>query len=229
MAGDQQWHLLPGTLCTSAVFDAFLDALSVPNSCRNSVEISKPDINDYRHYFEASIGKNDIICGFSLGAIIAAHHADILPADTTLLLFGINPMADDPAKAEGRSALSADVKTLGGRAALAMRLEAQRERMSAKSFELILDMAEDTGPFIEAQTQLALSRPGALPALAKARCSVHALTGEDDDQAPLHLAKKVANKAPNGCFYALPNLMHYALLEDPEICAKAVEHALHQA
>lgn len=226
MEDGRQWHLLPGTLCTSAVFDQVLTILEVPHENRHNVEISKPKIDDYRQYFETAIAQDDIICGFSLGAIVAAHHADILPKDATLLLFGINPMPDDPAKADGRAALCADVNALGGRVALEKRLEAARPRMSAESFELILTMANDTAPFIEAQTQLALSRPGALPALANAQCAVNALAGQSDDQVPLDLAKKAADAAPDGRLYSLPNLMHYAILEDPIICTNAVRHAL---
>lgn len=229
MGDDRQWHLLPGTLCTGAIFDDILDVLEVPHSSRRTVEISKPDVNDYLDYFENAVGQNDIIFGFSLGAIIAAHHADVLGENTTLLLFGINPMADDPHKAEGRAALCADVKTIGGRSALLKRLESQRIRMSASRFELILSMAENASHLIEAQTQLALSRPGALSRIEQCRCAVFTFTGEHDDQTPLNLATLVAKTAPYGRYYSLPNMMHYAILEDPAVCANAIENALRQA
>lgn len=226
MQDGRQWHLLPGTLCTSAIFDQLLNILAVPQSNRHNVELSKPSVNDYRDYFKTTIGKNDIICGFSLGAIVAAHHADVLTENATLLLFGLNPMADDPAKSEGRAALCADVKALGGRNALLKRLESQRIRMSASQFDLILSMADDASHLIEAQTQLALSRPGALSAIEKSHCAVYTLTGEHDDQAPPNLAKIVSEIAPYGGYYQLPNMMHYAILEDPLICANRVGEAL---
>lgn len=226
MNDGRQWHLLPGTLCTSAVFDELLNILKVPHANRHSIELSKPDVRDYRHYFKTAIGDDDIICGFSLGAIVAAHHADILAENTTLLLFGVNPMADDPSKADGRAALCKDVQKFGGRHALEKRLKGQDTRMTQANFELILRMSDDAAHLIEAQTQLALSRPGALEALAKAKGPVHAMTGDSDDQVQPDFAKRVASIAPIGRYQLLPNLMHYALLENPDQCAQAVAKAL---
>lgn len=225
MAFDRQWHLLPGTLCTDAVFDAFLEILGVSRSKRRTVELSKPAVEDYRPYFETEIGERDIICGFSLGAIVAAHHADLLNENSLLLLFGINPMADDPAKAEGRLALCADVLDKGGRHALETRLDGLRGRMTPDHFELLLNMADETTHLIGAQTQLALSRPGALNAVGNAPGKVHVFNGTGDDQCTPELAKRVAITAPFGACHLLDGLMHYSFLEDPDKCAQAVLEA----
>lgn len=215
------WVLLPGTLCTGAVFDAFLDALDVPIASRHFVDLQYPQVEDYTDILANMVGPDAIVCGFSLGAIAAAHLADRLDA-AEIVLFGLNPRADDPAKRCGRLELARDVATIGGRAALASRLPplAGRDPNHARAF--VLSMADDAQHFIEAQTALALDRPGALSALASAACPVTMLTGTGDQQAPLSLAQEAASAAPNGCVVALEGLGHYALVEDPTSCARAL-------
>jgi pimeloyl-ACP methyl ester carboxylesterase len=121
-AGDERrWILLPGTLCTGAVFDPFLDALGVPVAARQVVELRHPAVEDYLPELAALADPRAVICGFSLGAIVAAHLADRVAA-ADCLFFGLNPHADAPAKRQGRLDLAVDVARLGGSAALAARL-----------------------------------------------------------------------------------------------------------
>ena len=74
---NRPWLLVPGTLCTGAVFDGFLDALGVAYSARTYVTLDRPSIDDYRVDFDG-LADNTIVCGFSLGAIVTAHlgHTD---------------------------------------------------------------------------------------------------------------------------------------------------------
>ncbi|MGQ7845154.1 alpha/beta fold hydrolase [Granulosicoccus sp. 3-233] len=215
------WVLLPGTLCTGAVFDGFLDGLNVPDSSRQVVLLDRPGVEDYLEDLERLTDANTIICGFSLGAIVAAHLADRLSA-SRFLLFGLNPYADDPLKREGRLALARDVRQQGGAAALATRLQPMAGRDPVAARALVLSMADDSTIHIDAQTELALSRPGALEHLAGTSVPVTVLTGSDDGQAPLTLARAAAEVAPQGSLIQIPGLGHYALLEDPRTCSRYV-------
>ncbi|UWQ94804.1 alpha/beta hydrolase [Rhodobacteraceae bacterium M385] len=217
----RRWILLPGTLCTGAVFDGFLDALKVPRTARCFVDMEWENVGDYAAVLDDVAAPDAIVCGFSLGAIVAAHLADRLDV-SALLLFGLNPHADDPAKRDERLELARDVAAIGGNAALTGRLPplAGNDPEQARAF--VLSMAHDTQRFIEAQTALALGRPGALSALAGAACPVSMMTGTDDQQTPLSLAQEAAAAAPNGRAVALDGLGHYALVEDPITCARAV-------
>lgn len=214
------WVLLPGTLCTAAIFDPFLDALGVSPARRHAIPLTRPTVEDYLpDLLERAEGA--VVCGFSLGAIVAAHLADRLPA-ARMILFGVNPHADDPAKAPGRDALAADVRGQGGRAALDPRLPSLLGPDPLATRTAILDMAVASEADIDAQTALALGRPGALAALARAPMPVLTLTGTEDGQAPPDLGRAAAQAAPRGTFRALPGLGHYALAEDPAACARAV-------
>ena len=216
---ESPWLLLPGTLCTAAVFDDFLDVLGVGTAQRHALSLNSPCIRDYGAAF-ADIPADTVVCGFSLGAIVAAHHANQMTAGK-LMLFGLNPYPDDPSKAAGRHDLAADVIANGGAAALKARALAVHGPDTAKTREAIYQMANETTPLIDAQTRLALTRPGALPALAQARMPVLSLTGSHDQNASTAQGLAAAEAAPHGRFICLEGLGHYALLEDPAACAKA--------
>ncbi len=221
---DRRWVVLPGTLCTPAVFDPFLDAMGVADANRHAIELDRADVAAYRDLIE-QVTPDTVVCGFSLGAIVAAHAADQM-TPYSLILFGLNPFADDPEKAEGRRALCDDVQRLGGAAALEARnLDVYGQTPKATHAD-VLAMAEQTPHLIAAQTQLALTRPGALPALARSSSSVLCLTGALDGAAPPDKGRAAAEQAPKGQFCALQGLGHFALIEDPQACAKAVR-ALH--
>lgn len=214
---DRPWLLLPGTLCTGAVFNGFLNALGVGPAQRHVVEMDRASVGDYPPVFDR-VSEDTIVCGFSLGAIVAAHFADKMTA-RYLVLFGVNPLADDPAKAQSRHDLASDVVRCGGAAALKAReLEIQGQTPDVTR-EMIYEMANASAHMIEAQTQLALSRPGALRALGRACMPVISLTGSLDQSAPIALGQAAAQTAPVGQFHILEGLGHFALIEDPKACA----------
>ena len=220
-ADGRPWILLPGTLCNGAVFEPFLDTLGVPPAVRHVVDLCHPRTEDYLDDLNRLSDPRAIICGFSLGAIVAAHLADRVAA-AAYLFFGLNPLADDPAKRDGRIALARDVARDGGAAALASRLPPPFGPDPARTRARLLEMAEATQDRIDVQTRLALDRPGALQALSRTPCPVTMLTGDLDTQAPFGLAQLAADTAPRGRAITLEGLGHYAIVEDPEACAAAV-------
>lgn len=217
---NKPWLLLPGTLCTGAVFDGFLDALGVPTTQRHHVQLDQPSVEGYHTTF-TNMPDGAIVCGFSLGAIVAAHFADKMSAHT-LILFGLNPFADDPAKAGSRRDLAAAVTALGGSAALGRRALDVHGQTPDETRARIYEMADACANLINAQTQLALTRKGALLVLAKAPMPVLSLTGSRDTSAPVAQGLAAAQAAPHGQFQCLDDLGHFALLEDPDACASAV-------
>lgn len=217
------WVLLPGTLCTGAVFDAFLNVLGVPPAARRVVDLQYPHVEDYVDVLTTKVGPDAIVCGFSLGAIVVAHLAGRLDA-SQIVLFGLNPHADDPAKRDGRVALAKDVTKMGGMAALAGRLPPLAGPEPDTTRAHVLSMAGEAQNWIDAQTALALNRPGALSNLANARCPVTMLAGANDQHTPITLAQEAANAAPLGRVVELEGLGHYALVEDPGACARALSN-----
>lgn len=214
------WVLLAGTLCTEVVFEGMLDAMKVPSSYRRHVPLNLPKMEDYDTILEG-VHHEAVVCGFSLGAIVAAHYADRISAHR-LILFGVNPFADNPANAKTRHDLAKDVNSLGGAAALIARAPEVFGPTPDQTRAVIYQMADVAAEMIGAQTRLALTRPGAVPALARANMPVLALTGEQDRNAPPNYGKAAAQAAPYGQFVSLAGLGHFALLEDPVACATAI-------
>lgn len=217
---NKDWVLLPGTLCTGDVFKGLMDVLEVSPRHQTILRLDRPSVEDYMDVLD-ELPAQTVVCGFSLGAIVAAHAADRIAAQR-LILFGVNPFADDPAKAPSRTELARDVMERGGADALKSRLPTVFGASPDTARTRICQMADDAADLIDAQTQLALSRPGALPALAKATMPVLSLTGSLDDAAPPDQGLAAAQAAPLGQFQTLDGLGHFALLEDPAACAAAL-------
>ena len=217
---ERPWVLLAGTLCTEVVFEGMLDAMNVPTTQRRHVPLDQPKIEDYGPTFE-DLPPETVVCGFSLGAIVAAHYADRMSAHR-LILFGVNPFADVPANAKTRHDLAKDVNSLGGAGALIARAPEVFGPTPDQTRAVIYQMADVAADMIGAQTRLALTRPGAVPALARSNMPVLALTGEQDRSAPPNYGKAAAQAAPSGQFVSLAGLGHFALLEDPVACATAI-------
>lgn len=220
---DRPWILLGGTLCTEILFEDMLDTLAVPPQHRQHIPLDQPKVEDYACVL-SDLPRGAVVCGFSLGALVAAHHADRMSAHR-LILFGVNPFADDPVCAVRRHDLARDVKARGGAAALMARPPEVFGPTADQTRARICEMADATSHMIDAQTRLSLTRPGAVPALARARMPVLALAGTQDRITPPSYGIAAAQAAPDGLFIPLEGLGHYALLEDPQACASAVMQA----
>lgn len=221
LADGRPWILLPGTLCSGAVFDGFLDGLDVPPSARHVVSMRHPKIEDFRAELQDLCTPDAVVCGFSLGALVAAHLADGLPA-AEFLLFALNPHADGPERRADRLKFAADVARQGGAAGLAPRLPPLAGPHPGQARDKILNMAEHSAALMPAQTELALHRPGALGSLARTGAPVRLFTGSEDTWTPIALARDAARAAPFARVTKLPGLGHYALVEDPAACCRAL-------
>ncbi|MFY2826729.1 MULTISPECIES: alpha/beta fold hydrolase [Rhodobacterales] len=221
LADGRPWILLPGTLCSGAVFDGLLDGLDVPPSARHVISMRHPKIEDFRAELQDLCTPDAIVCGFSLGALVAAHLACRLPA-AEFLLFALNPHADAPDKRADRLEFAADVARQGGAASIAPRLPPLAGPRPNRTRDKILQMAEESAALMPAQTNLALDRPGALGSLAKTKVPVRLFTGSEDTWSPVGLARDAARAAPCAQVTTLPGLGHYALVEDPTACCRAL-------
>ena len=179
------------------------------------------DVEDYLDEVQALCTADTLVCGFSLGALVAAHLADRLPA-AEIILFALNPHADGPDRHAGRLAFAADVARKGGAAGIASRLPPLGGPQMADARAQILTMAEESAAMKSAQTELALKRPGALIRLAKTRVPVRVVAGTEDSCTPIYHAHDAATAAPLGDVTALPGLGHCALVEDPGACIDAL-------
>ncbi|MBT0781443.1 alpha/beta hydrolase [Paracoccus sp. pheM1] len=217
-----QWWLIPGTLCTAEVFAPLLAELGVSNGDCRVVRLDRPAVEDYTAEL-AAIRPEDVVLGFSLGAILAAHHLDHIRARTVVLL-AANPFPDVPEKRAARLAMLEQARQRGAAAALAEGLSSQLGAGAADRPEIwqrILAMAEGGEAVLEAQTQLALSRPGATPMIAAAQGRVLFLSGSADPAAPPDRAASAAALGGHR-FELVEGAGHYLPLEAPGACARHI-------
>ena len=111
--GADRWVLVPGTLCTSQVFDPMLDRLDIPQANRHFIAASAPHTSDFETPLKAAVGGGEIVCGFSLGAIIVAHNLAAVRRAKAIVLLAANPFPDPPENRINREAARDRIITAG--------------------------------------------------------------------------------------------------------------------
>lgn len=216
------WWLLPGTLCTADVFRPVLDILKVPPQDCRTVMLDRPSVEDYAGDL-AAVEPQDIVLGFSLGAILAAHHVDRIRARAVVLL-AANPFADMPEKCAARLEQLAAVSSRGARPVMSALWPAMVGPAASGNpliGERIVAMAEAAAAHLPAQTELALTRPGAEPMLAATRAPVLFVTGREDKAAPYERAERAAGIGAH-TLILIEGAGHFLPLEAPQACAEAI-------
>lgn len=217
-----RWILLPGTLCTGAVFGPLMQALNVGAMRQVVLPLDQPDVLSYRVRLAETVQPGDVVCGYSLGAIAAAHAADLLANAAAVVLIALNPRPDVAEKRSGREILraAAHAGTLGD--VFATAASSLFAMPGTGLLDQVVVMAREEACNIDAQTTLAITRPGALSTLRNCRVPVILVTGTEDQQAPPELALEAAQTAPKATLQLVRGLGHFGLLEDPAAMAKAI-------
>lgn len=217
-----KWVLLPGTLCTPAVFDPVLTSLGVPLENRHAIKMDAACVSDYAPRLRGIVTGGEIVCGFSLGAIVAAHNlADLTHAGAVVLL-ACNPLPDPPGNRANREAVRDRVQRGEARDWVTENWTAMSTAQDPEIRETVIDMAHSTTDLITAQTELAATRPGAADALVSSALPLVFVTGADDRLTPAAQIRPIAEKARSAHLSILPGLGHFALLEAPDLVAGAV-------
>lgn len=221
-----RWVLIPGTLCTPEVFAPMLSHLEVPATRRTFIQPDAPRVADYAARLRHCVNEGDIVCGFSLGALIAMHNLDVLQQAKALVLLAANPHPDPPANYAGR--VAARDRILAGH--VADWISEGWDRMSSsRDPDLrarVIAMADATAQLISVQTELAASRPSAVEALRDADLPLLFVTGAEDRLTPPDALREPANAAQNAELRVLNGLGHFALLENPAGVAQAISDGL---
>lgn len=221
-----RWVLVPGTLCNGAVFHPLMQALGVAEARRVVLPQDLPDVAAWRARLVATVRPGDIVCGFSLGAIAVAHAADALPHAAALVLIALNPRPDPPDKRSGRDALRHAAQSGALKATFADAAPGLFARPTPALTTAVTRMAQAEASHIDAQTALALGRPGAIDPLQRAQVPALFVTGAEDRQAQPDLAREAAAAPAKAALRLVPGLGHFCLLEDPAAVAGAIREGL---
>lgn len=221
-----RWVLLPGTLCTPAVFAPVLDALGVPGHRRAAVTLDAGDVGAYADRLRDAVEGAEIVCGFSLGAMVAAHNLGALRKARAVVLLACNPFPDPPGNRATREAVRDRVLRGDARGWIEESWPAMSTAQGAEPRETVIGMAEDMARLIPAQTELAASRPGADAQLAQSDARLVFVTGAQDRLTPVAQMRGLARRAAHAHLSVLDGLGHFALLEAPDRVARAIQRGL---
>lgn len=227
ISSTDQWVLVPGTLCTPDVFRPLLDRLGVPvRSCRYIVA-DAPTVEDYDARLRASVRGGEIVCGFSLGALILAHNLGALEKAKAVVLLSVNPFPDQEGNRANREATRDRILTRGARDWIHENWASMSTDCDDEVRQYVVSMAEDITELITVQTELAASRPGAEQALLNTKLPLVFVTGAADKMTPPDGLEAIAG--PSGsALRVLEDLGHFALLESPDRVADAVMQGLEE-
>ena len=221
-----KWVLVPGTLCTARVFDPLLEELGVTHGDRHVITADAPDVRDYDARLRETVTGGEIVCGFSLGALILAHNLGALKAARAVVLLASNPFPDPPGNRVNREAVRDRVLAGDARGWVIENWAAMSASKSDDLRELVAAMAEETVPLIPAQTELAASRPGAEDQLTGTDLPLVFVTGSEDRLTPAGPIRMIARNARSAHLSVLDGLGHFALIEAPDRVAAAIREGL---
>lgn len=222
----RRWVLAPGTSCTPRVFDPVMDCLGVASSRRFAVSIDAPSVEDYAARLEAVVQPGDIVCGFSLGSLVLAHNLGSLGKARAVVLLSLNPLADDPGNDVNRRRVRDRVQAGEARAVIHENWHRMSEDTGDQLRETVVEMAEATPHLIDAQTELAISRPSAVAGILQTSLPLVFVTGACDQLTPPGPVEPFGAKARRAHVRILEGLGHFALLEAPERVAAAIRSGL---
>ena len=221
--GAAKWVLVPGTLCTNDVFAPLLDELGVAQSACRFLTADAADVRDYDSRLREAVTGGEIVCGFSLGALILAHNLGALKKARAVVLLAVNPFPDPADKRAKREKVRDRVLLGGARDWISENWTVMSASARHDLREFVASMAGDTAHLIAVQTELAASRPGAQEDLLNTDLPLIFVTGSDDRQTPPDLLAATARKARNAQFSVLQDLGHFALIEAPDRVARVIQ------
>lgn len=221
-----KWVLVPGTLCTDRVLDPLLNQLGVGQRDRHFITVDAPNVRDYDTRLRRVVTGGEIVCGFSLGAMVLAHNLNALSAARAIVLLACNPFPDPQGNRANREAVRDRVLAGDAPGWIAENWSAMSAPGKESLREFVASMAENTAHFITAQTELAASRPGAADQLENSDLPLVFVTGSEDRLTPPGPIGEMVANAKSAHLNVVEGLGHFALIESPDRVADAIRGGL---
>jgi pimeloyl-ACP methyl ester carboxylesterase len=227
MAARSNLVLVPGLLCTKALWAAQVEALG---------DIAEITVADHtRHDSMAAIARSILAAaperfalgGLSMGGYISYEIVRQAPQRVTkLALLDTGSRADAPERAAARRELIATAEREGARRAqqLLMPVLIHKARLVDKPLvQTIEQMADDIGveAFRRQQTAI-MSRPDNRPFLPSITCPTLVLVGREDALTPVELSQEIAASIPGARLEIVPDCGHLSTMERPEAVNRAL-------
>lgn len=213
--------LIPGLLCTGALFAPQISALT-PHA---GITVA-----DHTRFASLPAIAADILsrapdrfalAGLSMGGYVALEMLRQAPARVTrLALLGSNARADRPEQIKTRQILIGLGRTMGVRAVQAMLLRYLVHPARLADLDLVatvLAMAEGTSrPAFERAQAAIIGRPDNRPFLKEIRCPTVVIVGAEDGLTPVKVAEELHAGIAGSRLAVIPDCGHLATLERPD-------------
>jgi pimeloyl-ACP methyl ester carboxylesterase len=213
--------LVPGLLCTRALWEAQLTGLA---------DIAQMTVADHtRHDTMTGIAESILaaaphrfaLAGLSMGGYIAFEVMRLAPERVTrLALLDTGSRADTPERSAMRRELIAAAERDGTRTVQERLLPVliHKERLTDKPLvEAVLKMGHDTGVDAFRRQQMALiGRYDSRPMLASITCPTLVLIGREDALTPLELSQEMAAGIPKAKLEIVSDCGHLSTMERPQ-------------
>jgi pimeloyl-ACP methyl ester carboxylesterase len=219
--------LVPGLLCTGALWAPQVEALSDIADCIVADHTRHKTMKGIARSILAAAPPRFALAGLSMGGYIAYEILRQAPQRVQrLALLDTGSRADTPERTAGRRDLIATAEREGVARAqelLLPKLIHTARLVDTALVETVVQMAVDTGlAAFERQEAALIGRPDNRPLLASIRCPTLVLVGEQDALTPPELAREIAAGIPGAKLKIVPDCGHLSTLEQPKAVTRAL-------
>jgi pimeloyl-ACP methyl ester carboxylesterase len=227
MAAKTNLVLVPGLLCTSALWAPQIAALTDIADCTVADHTRHDTMEGIARSILAAAPQRFALAGLSMGGYIAYEIVRQAPERVErLALLDTGSRADTPERTAARRDLLATAEREGVRRAqeLLMPTLIHKARLADRALvDAILQMAADTGlQAFRCQEAAIIGRPDNRPLLPDILCPTLVLVGEQDALTPPELAREIAAGIPGAKLEIVPDCGHLSTLERPEAVNSAL-------
>jgi pimeloyl-ACP methyl ester carboxylesterase len=227
MAAKTKLVLVPGLLCTGALWAPQIAALSDIADCTLADHTRHDTMEGIARAILAAAPERFALAGLSMGGYISYEIVRQAPERVErLALLDTGSRADTPERTAARRDLLANAGREGVAHAqkLLMPSLVHKARLADKVLvDTVLQMAVDTGlEAFQRQEAAIIGRPDNRPLLPGIGCPTLVLVGEQDTLTPPELAREIAAGIPGARLEIVPDCGHLSTLERPEAVNSAL-------
>lgn len=218
---------VPGLLCTDALFQPQIDALSASHSIHIAQTTDCETIDQMVEYMLDSVSGEIIVIGLSMGGYVAQEAARIAPDRiSAIALLSTSAQPDDEARKRQRHELI-KLSEIGRFKGVTPRLLPRF--LSAEALEdeamcqTVMDMAAEIGEkHFTSQQYAIMARRDQRPYLPSFHKPSLVLCGMADELTPPQLSEEMAGLLPRAELVLLDKIGHLSSLEAPEEVTQAI-------
>lgn len=221
MAAKQDLVLVPGLLCSDALFHDQIEGLGDIANMRIGRVLKSDNLEAMARRILKTAPDTFALAGLSLGGYVAFEILRQAPERVTrLALLNTNARSDRPEQIAFRRMLIGLANTMGPRnvQAAALPMMVHKSRLSDRALvERVLNMADGVGrdAFVRQQEAI-IGRPDNRAFLSEIKCPTVVVVGEQDVLTPVKVAQEMHEGIAGSRLEIIPDCGHLSTMERPK-------------